>query len=77
MCVLRRMKCLIMISMVKICCFAQTMEVLREGEELVFLYQLIPGKSDTSYACHIAASVGLPKELVTRAAEVRVYVTQT
>ena len=46
------------------------MEVLEEADELVFLYHLVDGKSDTSHACHIAASVGLPKEIVRRGAEV-------
>ena len=49
----------------------QTMETLQDGEELVFLYQLVPGHSDTSYACHIASTAGLSKEIVQRAAQVR------
>ena len=48
------------------------MEVLQDGEELVFLYQLVEGKTDTSYACHIAAMMGLAPELVKRGAKVRV-----
>ena len=48
----------------------QTMDTLRDGDELVFLYQLVPGLSDISYACHIAAGVGLPAHIVQRAAEV-------
>jgi DNA mismatch repair protein MSH5 len=48
----------------------QTMEVLEEGHELVFLYHLRDGQSDSSQACHIAASVGLPKDIVERGAEV-------
>ncbi|KAL5486410.1 hypothetical protein EMCRGX_G018880 [Ephydatia muelleri] len=47
-----------------------TMDTLRDGDELVFLYQLVPGLSDISYACHIAAGVGLPTNIVQRAAEV-------
>lgn len=46
------------------------MDTLRDGDELVFLYQLVPGLSDISYACHIAAGVGLPANIVQRAAEV-------
>ncbi len=46
------------------------MDFIRDGEELVFLYQLVPGTSDTSYACHVALMAGLPKELVRRGAEV-------
>ena len=48
-----------------------TMEVLQDGEELVFLYQLVEGKTDTSYACHIAAMMGLAPELVQRGAKVQ------
>ena len=51
----------------------QTMEVLQDGEELVFLYQLVEGKTDTSYACHIAAMMGLAPELVQRGAKVQKY----
>ena len=36
----------------------------------MFLYQLVPGVSDSSYACHIASMVGLPKQIVQRGAEV-------
>lgn len=46
------------------------MDTLRDGDDLIFLYQLIPGLSDISYACHIAAHVGLPANIVKRAAEV-------
>ena len=46
------------------------METLQEGDELVFLYQLVPGHTDTSYACHVASMVGLPKEVVQRGAQV-------
>ena len=49
------------------------MDFLQDGEELVFLYQLVPGVSDSSYACHIASMVGLPKQIVQRGAEVDVY----
>ena len=46
------------------------METIQDGNELVFLYQLIPGHSDTSHACHIATLAGLPKEVVERGAQV-------
>ena len=48
----------------------QTMEFLRDGEELVFLYQLTEGGTNSSYACHIAAQADLPPEIVSRAKEV-------
>ena len=47
------------------------METLQDGDELVFLYQLIPGHCDSSFACHIASLAGLPKEVVQRGAQVR------
>ena len=46
------------------------MEVMEQEQELVFLYQLTDGSADSSYACHIAARAGLPREMVSRAAEV-------
>ena len=46
------------------------MEFLRDGEDLVFLYQLIEGATDSSYACHIAAQADLPPEIVCRGKEV-------
>ena len=46
------------------------METQREGDELVFLYQLVQGQSDTSYACHTATTAGIPAEIVQRGAKV-------
>eukprot|EP00058_Branchiostoma_floridae_P015897 XP_002601385.1 hypothetical protein BRAFLDRAFT_103449 [Branchiostoma floridae] len=46
------------------------METIQDGEQLVFLYQLVDGVADSSYACTIAAQVGLPSELISRGAEV-------
>ena len=50
---------------------AAMMEVLKENDELVFLFSLVKGQGDSSQACHIAAAAGLPRELVERGAEVR------
>ncbi|RUS88483.1 hypothetical protein EGW08_003741 [Elysia chlorotica] len=36
------------------------------GEELVFLYQIKEGSASSSYACHIAAQVGIPQNIVKR-----------
>ena len=47
------------------------MEVLQEGDELVFLYQLTEGSTDSSLACQVAALTGTPHEIVSRGAEVR------
>ena len=46
------------------------MEIVQDGEELIFLYQLIDGYTSSSYACHIATLAGLSFELVKRGAEV-------
>lgn len=46
------------------------MDTINDKGELVFLYQLVPGKSDTSHACHIASTVGLPPEIIERARKV-------
>ena len=48
------------------------MEVLHEQNELVFLYQLIEGSTQSSYACHVASSAGLPDRMLARAAEVNI-----
>ena len=49
----------------------QMMEVLEENSELVFLFNLVKGQGDSSMACHIASTAGLPQEIVDRGAEVR------
>ena len=46
------------------------METISDKGELVFLYQLIQGRSDTSHACHIAATVGIPPHIIQRAEQV-------
>nr|XP_054764857.1 mutS protein homolog 5-like [Lytechinus pictus] len=48
----------------------QTMEVLENEGELVFLYQLIDGHANYSHASHIALTAGLPDELVKRGIQV-------
>lgn len=49
------------------------MEVMREEEELVFLYQLVDGHAESSFACHIASLSGVPDELIKRAYQVRKF----
>ena len=51
------------------------MEVMREEEELVFLYQLVDGHADSSFACHIASLAGVPDELVKRAHQVNLLIS--
>ncbi|XP_064626771.1 mutS protein homolog 5-like [Lineus longissimus] len=48
----------------------QMMEVLQDHDDLVFLYQLITGHANFSYASHVAAEAGLPKEIICRGKEV-------
>lgn len=36
-------------------------------EEIIFLYRILPGRSDRSYGIHVAKIAGLPSETVTRA----------
>ncbi|XP_028412976.1 mutS protein homolog 5-like isoform X1 [Dendronephthya gigantea] len=48
----------------------QTMETMQNGDELVFLYQLVDGYTNTSYACHIAALAGISSDLVQRGHEI-------
>ena len=44
--------------------------VKEDGEDIVFLRKVIPGKSDRSYGIHVAKLAGLPYEIVRRAMEV-------
>lgn len=46
------------------------METMQNGDELVFLYQLVDGYTNTSYACHIAALAGISSDIVQRGHEV-------
>jgi DNA mismatch repair protein MutS len=44
--------------------------VAEEGEEVVFLHRVAPGKADRSYGIHVAQLAGVPKAVVKRATEV-------
>ena len=46
------------------------MEVMQEEEDLVFLYQLVDGHANSSFACHIASLAGVPDERIKRAHQV-------
>ncbi|CAH1773170.1 unnamed protein product [Owenia fusiformis] len=48
----------------------QTMEVIEDGNTLVFLYQLIDGSTSHSYASHIAEASGLPSAIIKRGKQV-------
>ncbi|XP_060592974.1 mutS protein homolog 5-like [Ruditapes philippinarum] len=53
-----------------------TLETLHNGEELVFLYQLVEGHTSSSYACHVATQAGLPSTIVKRETEVSQLIRQ-
>ncbi|GIK72073.1 MAG: DNA mismatch repair protein MutS [Chloroflexota bacterium] len=40
------------------------------GEDVIFLRRIIPGKADRSYGVHVARMAGLPVQVVTRAEEI-------
>jgi DNA mismatch repair protein MutS len=46
------------------------MDVLEEGDRVVFLRHVVPGAADRSYGIHVAELAGMPKAIVRRAAEV-------
>lgn len=46
---------------------------MQNGDELVFLYQLVDGYTNTSYACHIASLAGISSDIVQRGHEVCMY----
>ncbi|MCO5221969.1 MAG: DNA mismatch repair protein MutS [Thermomicrobiales bacterium] len=43
------------------------MDVLEEGDRVVFLRQVVPGSADRSYGIHVAELAGIPKAIVRRA----------
>lgn len=53
-----------------------TLETLHNGEELLFLYHLIEGHANSSYAGHVAIQAGLPQEIVKRGTEVSDLIRQ-
>ncbi|KAK3089281.1 hypothetical protein FSP39_002315 [Pinctada imbricata] len=53
-----------------------TFETLHEDGELLFLYQLIEGHTNSSYACHIATLAGQSKEIVRRGSQVSELIRQ-
>jgi DNA mismatch repair protein MutS len=46
------------------------MDVLEEGERVVFLRQVVPGGADKSYGLHVAQLAGIPRAVVRRATEI-------
>ncbi|MBE0467461.1 MAG: DNA mismatch repair protein MutS, partial [Candidatus Desulforudis sp.] len=47
-----------------------TVAVVEEGEEIVFLHRVLPGKADRSYGIQVARLAGLPPMVIVRAREV-------
>ncbi len=50
------------------------MDVMREGTELVFLYQLVDGNVVSSYGAYAAVLAGIPESIIQRGYEVGVLV---
>lgn len=48
----------------------QTMDTVHDDNDLVFLYKLIRGQTSSSYACKVAAAMGIEQSIVERGSEV-------
>jgi DNA mismatch repair protein MutS len=46
------------------------MDVLEEGEQIIFLRHVVPGAADRSYGVHVARIAGIPRPVVRRAQEI-------
>ncbi|MCB9418913.1 MAG: DNA mismatch repair protein MutS [Ardenticatenaceae bacterium] len=44
--------------------------VTEEGDDVVFLHQIVPGGADRSYGIHVAQLAGLPRDVINRANEI-------
>jgi DNA mismatch repair protein MutS len=51
-----------------VCC--ARMDVLEEGDRVVFLHRVVPGAADRSYGIHVAEVAGVPRALTRRAREI-------
>jgi DNA mismatch repair protein MutS len=45
------------------------MDVLEEGDDVIFLRKVVPGGADRSYGVHVARLAGMPRAVVRRAQE--------
>jgi len=45
-------------------------DVTEEGDQVVFLHQIVPGSADRSYGIHVAQLAGLPRDVINRATEI-------
>ena len=50
--------------------FCARMDVLEEGDRVVFLHRVVPGGADRSYGVHVAELAGVPQALTRRAREI-------
>jgi DNA mismatch repair protein MutS len=50
--------------------FCARMDVLEEGDRVVFLHRVVPGGADRSYGVHVAEVAGVPRALTRRAREI-------
>jgi DNA mismatch repair protein MutS len=44
--------------------------VAEEGDQVIFLHQIVPGSADKSYGIHVAQLAGMPRPVVHRAQEI-------
>jgi DNA mismatch repair protein MutS len=44
--------------------------VAEEGDQVVFLHQIVPGGADESYGIHVAQLAGMPRDVINRAHEI-------
>ena len=49
---------------------AYRMDVLEQGDQVIFLRQVVPGGADRSYGVHVAQLAGIPPAIVRRAREI-------
>jgi DNA mismatch repair protein MutS len=47
-----------------------TIDVVEQGDTVVFMHSIRPGKADKSYGIHVAQLAGVPKPVVQRAGEI-------
>jgi DNA mismatch repair protein MutS len=50
--------------------FCARLDVLEEGDRVVFLHRVVPGGADRSYGVHVAELAGVPRALTRRAREI-------
>jgi DNA mismatch repair protein MutS len=48
----------------------QRMDVLEEGDRVVFLHRVVPGGADRSYGIHVAQLAGVPAPVIRRARQI-------